>query len=290
MAGQANFPTTLDDNTSLYDVTDNTTAIAAAHHNNMKEAIKAIEAKIGINLSTSDTAIENRIGSPTAGHVHDGILTQGVKINPTAIAIPSGGLPNGQSLYEHLMSQSLHTATGVAGTGIASMVGNNLIFVPTQAAIVATGMASAYSPVGIFVPAIVATGIASAYSGNGIFVPTQVPRHVVPWYYQGSLGNGASLGAPMAIGRTMQLESVAVRMRRAPSGATTALDVNIGPTSLWQATQDARPIFAPGALSYGHASPNLVTYPSGALIAVDVDAVGSNDPGQDVSILFVFKE
>jgi hypothetical protein len=272
---------------------DSVTAITAAHHNNMKEAIKAIETKLGINLTTSATAIEYRLGSPTNSHRHDGAQEQGRQLNPTVIMVPSGGHPSGLSLYDHLMSVGLHTATAIAGTGIASMIGNNVIFVPTQTAqtpIVATGMASAYSPVGIFVPTLVATGIASAYIGNGIFVPTQVPRHIVPWYFQGSLANGASLGPPMAIGRTMQIESVAVRMRRAPSGATTAMDINIGPTSLWQATQDARPIFAPGALSYDHASSNLVTYPSGALIAVDVDAVGSNDPGQDVSILFVFKE
>jgi hypothetical protein len=290
MGGQANYPTSLDDNTSLYDVVDGVTAITAAHHNNMKEAIKAIETKIGINLTTSATAIDYRLGSPTDSHRHDGAQDQGRSINPTTVLVPSGGHPSGLSLYDHLMSVGLHTATAIAGTGIASAIGNNVIFVPTQAAIVATGMASAYSPLGIFVPTLIATGIASAYAGNGIFVPTQVPRHIVPWYFQGSLANGASLGPPMAMGRTMQLESVAVRMRRAPSGATTAMDINIGPTSLWQASQGNRPIFAPGALSYDHASSNLVTYPSGALIAVDVDAVGSNDPGQDVSILFVFKE
>jgi hypothetical protein len=233
MSGQTNFPTGLDDDTSLYDVIDSTTALIAAHHNNIKEGVKAIERKVGIDQTSSPTSIDYRLGSPTNSHRHDGASGQGLALNPSTILVPSGGFPSGLSLADHLMSPTLHRAT-------------TLDFPPI--------------------------------------------RTVVPWYYQGSIGVGASLGAPFAFGKTLQLESVTARLRRAPSGATTALDINIGPTSLWQASPLFRPIFAPGTIGWAHASVNLVTYPSGALLVVDADAVGSNDPGQDLSLFFVFKE
>lgn len=232
MSGQTNFPTGLDDDTSLYDVTDSVTALVAAHHNNIKEGVKAIERKIGIDQTSSPTSLDYRLGSATNSHRHDGASGQGLAINPSTILVPSGGHPSGLSLADHLTDASLHRAT----------------------------------------------------------TEDLVKREVVSWYYQGSIGVGASLGAPFSFGRSLQIESVTARLRRAPSGATTALDINIGATSLWQASPGLRPIFPAGTIGYDHASVNLITYPSGALMVVDADAVGSNDPGQDLSIFFVFKE
>jgi hypothetical protein len=236
MSGQTNFPTGLDDDTSLYNVIDSTTALIAAHHNNIKEGVKAIERKLGIDQTSSPTSIDYRLGSPTNSHRHDGASGQGLAINPSTILVPSGGFPSGLSLADHLSSPTLHRATTLD------------------------------------------------------FLAPSIVRQVISWYYQGSVLNGASMGAPFSFGRTMQLESVTARLRRAPSGATTALDINIDATSVWQASQGLRPIFPAGTIGYANASPNLITYPSGALMVVDTDAVGSNDPGQDLSIFFVFKE
>ena len=199
MAGAANYPTALDDDSSLIDVADGVTAIAAAHHNNLKEAIKALEARIGILETLSPTSIDFRLGSATGSHSHNGASGQG-----------------------------------------------------------------------------------RAVSG--------IVRAPVTWYHAGSLAASAPLGIPLSFDRSLQILSVRANMRRAPSGATTALDINFGPTSLWAASPLLRPIFPAGATAYGHASPNLVTYPSGAVITIDGDAVGSNDPGQDVSITFLFRE
>jgi len=225
MSGQANFPTGLDDDTSLYEVVDSTTALIAAHHNNIKAGVIAIERKLGIDQTSSPTSIDYRLGSPTNSHRHDGASGQGQAINPSTILVPSGGQPSGLTLADHLVDANLHTK-----------------------------------------------------------------RIVVPWYYQGSIPSGASLGAPFSFGKTMQVESVSARLRRAPSGATTALDINIGATSLWQASQGFRPIFPVGTIGWANASPNLITYPSGALVAIDADVVGTNEPGSDLSIFFVFKE
>ena len=80
MAGNTNFPTGLDDNTSLLDVTDGVTALQAAHHNNLKESIKALEVKVGIDNTAVDTTLDYRLGHPTFGHSHDGASGQGVAI------------------------------------------------------------------------------------------------------------------------------------------------------------------------------------------------------------------
>lgn len=48
-----NFPGSLDDNTSLYAVTDNVTDVMAVHHNNLKDAVIAVETKLGTGADTS---------------------------------------------------------------------------------------------------------------------------------------------------------------------------------------------------------------------------------------------
>ena len=222
MSGVTNYPSALDDDTSLIDVTNNVTAVSAPHHNNLKEAVKALESKLGIYSTAVPTTIDYRLGNATAGHGHNAASGQGPKINPTALVVPSGGYPDGGSLYDHLMDR---------------------------------------------------------------------PRHIIQWGYQGSVPSGASLGSPMAFPRTMQIVSIMVTMRRAPSGATAAFDVNVGPTSLWQASQGNRPIFPAGTLGpYGHASPNFVTYPSGAMFVIDADKVGTNEPSSDINFIFIFKD
>lgn len=212
MSGNTNFPTALDDDSSLFNVSDGVSTVQASHHNNLKEALKAIEKKVGIDLTSSPTSLDFRLGDPTTSHRHDGASGQGQKIAASSIQIASGALVPGRRQY----ALSAH----LVGTAIV----------------------------------------------------------------------GANAGFPFSIGRTAILESVRANLRRGPSGATTAFDVNIGPTSIWTATQGDRPIFAPGATNYGHASPNLVTAPSGAIFTIDVDAVGSNDPGRDLTLVFVFRE
>jgi hypothetical protein len=197
----ANFPTSLDDDSSLFAVTDGVSTLQAAHHNNLKDAVKAIESKVGIYNTAAPTSLDYRIGNPTGGHVHNGASGQGAPI-----------------------------------------------------------------------------------------VPSFVQRYIVGWDYQGSIPSGASLGAPFSFGRTVQVESVQARLRVPPSGATTAIDINFGPSSIFGASQLYRPIFPAGTTWWGNASPNLVTYPSGVAIVMDADVVGTNNPGQDITFTFIFKE
>jgi hypothetical protein len=76
MSGAANFPTGLDDDASLLNVTDGVTTLQASHHNNMKEAIKAIQQKLGIFSTVAPTSIDYRLGNATDGHHHNGASGQ----------------------------------------------------------------------------------------------------------------------------------------------------------------------------------------------------------------------
>lgn len=85
MAGNTNFPTSLDDDSSLRDVTDNVSTLQAADHNNLKEAVKAIQAKVGVDFTAVPTSLDYRLGHPTDGHRHDGASGQGPPIAASAI-------------------------------------------------------------------------------------------------------------------------------------------------------------------------------------------------------------
>lgn len=226
MAGVTNFPTALDSDSSLLDVTDGVSTLLDEHHNNTKEAVKAIETKLGIFGTNVSTTIDARLGHPTHGHTHDGATGQGYPINPTTIKVPSGGNPSGGSLHDFFMSA---TAGGQR-------------------------------------------------------------KYIAQMHMNGSAIATTNYGKPISIPRNLILEEVRANLRRGPSGATTAFDVNVGPTSIYQASQGFRPIFAPGATNYGNASPNMVSYPSGTVMTLDVDAVGSNDPGQDLTVTFIFRD
>ena len=207
MSGNTNFPTAVDDDASLIDVVDGVSSISAAHHNNMKEAIKKMQAKIGIFNSGTPTSLDYRIGHPTGGHNHDGASGNGAPLSASAIL---GAIPANE--------------------------------------------------------------------------------HPVAWIYPGSVPSGASLGAPLSFAKTMRIAGIHAQLRRAPSGATAAFDINVGPTSLWVASQGLRPIFAPGVKTFFGGSVNYQTYPSGALLVVDADVVGTNEPGSDLSITFIFRD
>lgn len=302
MAGNTNYPTALDDDASLYDVTDNVTAIIAAHHNNIKESVKAIERRIGIISTGSATAIDYRLGNPTDSHRHDGATGQGQRVNPTTIPVPSGGYPSGGYLYDHLMNATLHNPSALLATGIATMLAPALVRVPSQVILRATGIATVVSqseatavihvPSG---PVLRATGIASVVSQSGatalFFVPTQVPYYVVPLHLPGSIPSGLNRGIPLSFGRTMQIENIRANLKIGPSAATAVANVKFGPTGLWTASLGNRPMFAPGgATNFGHASPNLVTYPSGAIITLDIDEAATPDQSTDLSVILVFRE
>jgi hypothetical protein len=58
-----NFPTTLDTDTELYQVTDAVDDVLDHHHNNHTDALKAIESKVGVDGSTVNTSIDYHLGT-----------------------------------------------------------------------------------------------------------------------------------------------------------------------------------------------------------------------------------
>jgi hypothetical protein len=80
-----NFPAALDDDSSLLAVTDGVTSIVAAHHNNLKDAIKAVEAKIGITNGSTAAALDYRLGHPTSGHLHNAASGMGPRLSHAAL-------------------------------------------------------------------------------------------------------------------------------------------------------------------------------------------------------------
>jgi len=61
-----NFPTSLDDTTTMPVVIDNTTNVLASHHNNQSDALQAVETKVGTGASTA-TDGKFLVGNTTAG-------------------------------------------------------------------------------------------------------------------------------------------------------------------------------------------------------------------------------
>lgn len=85
MSGLTNYPTSLDDDTSLHDVIDDTTPIVAAHHNNTKEAVKALEERLGIINTSDPDSFEYRAFSATDSHDHRGASGYGKAIEASAL-------------------------------------------------------------------------------------------------------------------------------------------------------------------------------------------------------------
>lgn len=71
----SNFPTSLDNDTSLYLVEQLVTVVRDEHHNVLKNAIIALETKLGIDSSAVVTTIDyllKNASSNNPGHTHDG--------------------------------------------------------------------------------------------------------------------------------------------------------------------------------------------------------------------------
>lgn len=205
MTGAANYPTALDDDSSLHDVIDNTTPLVAAHHNNTKEAVKALEAMVGIYSSSDPNSLNYRLGSATDSHVHNGASGQGQPVqNPSAVT-----------------RYSVVLLDNTARTAVASQ-----------------------------------------------------------------------LTGPFTAPRTMWIESIQLGVIRGPSGGTSIMDINIGPTSVWYSAASGRLMMGPtaGVMIATSGPIDQVTVASGLMVTADLDQVGANVGYDRAGITFVFRE
>lgn len=235
MSGNANFPTALDDDSSLFDVTDGVSTLQAAHHNNVKEAIKAIEAKVGIRSTAVATALDYRLGNPTGGHTHDGSASgMGAPISPSSIPATPSEVDGNTTLAGHMDDAYIHNPFPQVSFALAGVQPGSIASGPNRA--------------------------------------------MIPFAIENWNGNPISLYAITGV------------LRRGPSGATLTIDVNLGGTSIWYATQANRLFFPPGATRVNQSAFNIATWAAGLIVTADADTVGSSAPGEDLSLTFVFRE
>ncbi len=74
----------------------------------------------------------------------------------------------------------------------------------------------------------------------------------------------------------------------APTGAPLVLDINVDGTTIF-GIQSARPQVAAGAHAGSAGAPTVTDYESGSYLTVDVDEVGSGEPGGDLSLLLALR-
>lgn len=87
-----NFPSTLDDNSTLFSVATGD-VITNAHHNNLKDAILALEAKVGVTGSAITTSLDYKVTNPLSvdpGHTHTGSSTSFVDGSAAAPGLKFG--------------------------------------------------------------------------------------------------------------------------------------------------------------------------------------------------------
>jgi hypothetical protein len=118
----SNFPASLDDNTSLYLVEDGVTDVLDEHHNVLKNAIIALETKLGIDTSGVVTTIDyllKNASSEDPGHTHSGASLDEASINhDTLLNFASN---------EHFTEASIdHTAITNIGTNSHATIDTHL--------------------------------------------------------------------------------------------------------------------------------------------------------------------
>lgn len=107
----------------------------------------------------------------------------------------------------------------------------------------------------------------------------------IAFYLSGELAveaRAVALIAPCALTVLAVRSVVAV----APTGADLILDVNLNGTTIFT-TQANRPTIAASATSDTSDAPDVTAVALGDVISLDVDQIGSTDPGEDLSVTIV---
>lgn len=100
----------------------------------------------------------------------------------------------------------------------------------------------------------------------------------------GVIATGAKV-ASMVMPYAGTITGVSVAAGTAPTGgaSTITVDVNVAGTTIYT-TQANRPAIAVGAFSAVGGAAAANTFTAGQVVTVDIDAVGSTEPGRNVSV------
>lgn len=80
------------------------------------------------------------------------------------------------------------------------------------------------------------------------------------------------------------VETVRASVNTSPAGSAITVDVNKNGTTIYT-TQSARPSIAAAANSATGNSPAIANFDAGDYMTVDIDTVGSSDPGADLTVV-----
>lgn len=136
-----NFPTSLDNSTTMPVVIDNTTTVSASHHNNQSDALIAVEGKVGIGAST-----------PTSGKL---LISNGTGTSEWR-TLTSGDIPSLVSVYQTVLTNSaglLAALSDETGTGLAVFNNTPTLITP----VLGVASATSINKVAITAPATSAT-------------------------------------------------------------------------------------------------------------------------------------
>ena len=110
----------------------------------------------------------------------------------------------------------------------------------------------------------------------------QVQVFTVPGTLSAGIGR-AKFYIPGAI----TLGNVRASVGTAPTGADITIDVNKNGTTVFT-TQSNRPKIYAGQTVVSTSTPNITTFSAGDYITVDIDTVGSLNPGSDLTVQIEF--
>jgi len=110
-----------------------------------------------------------------------------------------------------------------------------------------------------------------------------IPKALV-FTITGTLTTGTSSAPVLVSTGSMTISKAYLNVKTAPTGQAIKVDVNKNGTSIWNTTQSNRVSVAAGATSGTQTSFDTSSLSEGDVITVDIDQVGSSNPGADLTI------
>ena len=101
----------------------------------------------------------------------------------------------------------------------------------------------------------------------------------------GTLATGTNKGAPLRPSQPLVIEEVYIEVKTAPTGSGITVDVNKNGTSIFNVTPANRPTIAAGATTATSGAPDTTALAKNDQVTVDIDAVGSTTPGDDLTVM-----
>lgn len=110
--------------------------------------------------------------------------------------------------------------------------------------------------------------------------------HIVPFSWSGELQTSPGTHR-LVFTDNATLVAVVASCGVAPAGAAVIVDVNLNGTTIFT-TQANRPTIADGGNQSAVETPDVTAVSAGDYLTVDIDQIGSDDPGEDLTVSIVW--